>query len=138
MTYKRILINILPAVVLVSLLFGKETLADGNYALLESVGTLAEGSRPAFKDYMTEILRVGIAIAGLLAVVELVVGGIQYVLSSASEKQAAAAKDRIENALVGLIIGIAAVLILNVINPDILAGNLSIPDIPSSTVSPTP
>ncbi|MBI5140343.1 MAG: hypothetical protein HZA94_02770 [Candidatus Vogelbacteria bacterium] len=130
-------IILLPTTFLTSYLLASAD--SGTYKLLESVGTMAAGSTPEFKDYMTEILRVGIAIAGLLAVAELVFGGIQYVLSSASEKQAAAAKERIQNALIGLIIGISSVLILNVINPDILAGNLSIPDIPTGgTSSPTP
>ena len=107
----------------------------GTYKLLEGVGTLAEQSTPGFQAYMTEILRVGIAVAGLLAVAELTLGGIQYVLSSASEKQATAGKERIQNALIGLVIGIAAVLILTVINPDILNSNLSIPsiDVPVAT-----
>ncbi|MEK7066645.1 MAG: pilin [Patescibacteria group bacterium] len=108
----------------------------GTYKLLEGVGALGKDSTPGFQAYMTEILRVGIAVAGLLAVAELTLGGIQYVLASASEKQASAGKERIQNALIGLVIGIAAVLILTVINPDILNSNLSIPSIGTPVSTP--
>lgn len=136
---KKTLMILLPAILFLSysVLLTNARADGGTYAILEGIGTLGKGSTPGFKDYMTEILKVGIAIAGLLAVAELVVGGIQYVLSAASEKQAAAGKERIQNALIGLIIGICGYLILNVINPDIIStGSLKIDPIPSSTVSP--
>ena len=138
-TFLRIRVFLIIVLLVSPLIVSTNTYADGGtYKLLEAVGSMAKDSTPGFKEYMTEILRVGIAVAGLLAVAELVGGGIQYVLASANEKQASAGKERIQNALIGLIIGIASVLILNTINPNILAGNLSIPDIPTTTVSPTP
>ncbi len=78
-------------------------------------------------DYVARIYNYGVAIAALLAGFMFIVGGFQYLTAGGSDR-AAAAKQRIKNATVGLILVLGAVLILNTINPDLLA--LKLPKIP--------
>ena len=54
-------------------------------------------------------------IAGLLAVVVLIVGGVRYILAAGNEKAVGAAKNTIIYAIIGLIVIIVAYVIVNTI-----------------------
>src|SRR3989338_3431598 len=60
-----------------------------------------------------------VGISGFAAFVMLVWGGIQWLGSSVNPTAAADAKDRIKNALLGLLLVLASFLILQIINPDL-------------------
>tara|TARA_Y100000310_G_scaffold279462_1_gene298579 strand:+ start:394 stop:933 length:540 start_codon:yes stop_codon:yes gene_type:complete len=66
-----------------------------------------------------------VSISGLAAFVMIVWGGIQWMTSSGDTGKISDAKDRIQKALLGLLIVLSSFLILQVINPDLT--NLSIP-----------
>jgi len=57
--------------------------------------------------------------AGLAAFVMLVWGGVQWLASGAIPSQAAEAKDKIRNAILGLLLILASFLIIQVINPEL-------------------
>lgn len=65
------------------------------------------------------IFNVVIAIAAVLAVIQIMWGGIQYMTVDAWSMKSDA-KDRINNAIIGLIIALVSWLILYTINPTIL------------------
>lgn len=76
-------------------------------------------------DYINLMLKVIIGIAGVLAVVMIVIGGIQYMSTDAfSGKEEG--KSRITNALLGLVLLVGSFMILNTINPNLVNFNLKI------------
>ena len=104
----------------------------------ENSGTCITGTRPnEVGSYLQGLFQLAVAIAGVLAVLMIVIGGLEYLLSEAFTSKADAIK-RIQAALWGLIIILASVVILNTINPDLLNINLSLPDLQNrKTLSPS-
>ncbi len=83
-------------------------------------------SSSALGEYINLIIKLVIGISAVLAVVMIVMGGIQYMGSELiSEKQEG--KDRIWNAILGLLIALGAYALLNTINPDLLRSDIKIP-----------
>src|SRR3989344_1074884 len=73
-----------------------------------------------FGNYLNIIIKLIIGIAAVLAMVMIVMGGIEYMTSDlVSSKEAG--KDTIINAILGLLIALGAYLILNTINPQLLS-----------------
>ena len=60
-----------------------------------------------------------VGIAGLAAFVMLVWGGVQWLTSGAIPSQAGEARDKIRNAILGLLLVLASFLIIQVINPEL-------------------
>lgn len=69
-------------------------------------------------DYVSKVYNWGAAITGLLAVLMIVVGGVQYMLAGADPGQEADAKGRIQQALMALTLLLLSGLILHTINPN--------------------
>ena len=69
--------------------------------------------------YLELMFRIGIAFAGALAVLMLVIAGIEYVGSAASEAVKSDAKNRMWNAIWGLLLALLSWILLTVINPDL-------------------
>lgn len=84
--------------------------------LLEPGVLGGEGSEaPAFKEYITNIFTQLLIVAAVLAVLMIVIGGLQYIVSfSAGSKEEG--KKRMMYAVGGLILALASWLILNTIN----------------------
>ena len=104
-----------------------ETSLSG-YVLLEPLPGLIniENTGPSgFADYLNKIFAVVIGVAGLLAVLMLVINGIQYMMTD-SVFQKGEAKSGIGNALLGLFLALGAFVILNTINPDLVNLNLRV------------
>ncbi|OGZ32071.1 MAG: hypothetical protein A2V69_01230 [Candidatus Portnoybacteria bacterium RBG_13_40_8] len=62
-----------------------------------------------------------IGIAGITALLSIIIGAFQYVTSAGSPDKVKDAKDRIFSAIIGVIILLASVLILRTINPDLVS-----------------
>lgn len=60
-----------------------------------------------------------IGISGLAAFVMIVWGGVQYMTSAGNPTRTGEAKDKIQKALLGLLLVLASFLILRVINPEL-------------------
>lgn len=65
-----------------------------------------------------------VMVAGLAAFVMLIWGGFQYITSAGNPSAIGDAKDRIFNAVFGLILIFASYIILQAINPELLMLNL--------------
>jgi Type IV secretion system pilin len=87
-----------------------------------------------FATYLPGIFRLAIGVAGALAVIMIVIGGVQY-LSTDALSGKSEGKEKITNALIGLLLAIGAFVILNTINPGTLSLNLSLS--PVATTSPS-
>lgn len=75
-----------------------------------------------------------VGIAGLAAFIMLVWGGAQWLTSGAIPSQAGEAKDKIRNAILGLLLVLASFLIIQVINPELTILKLPGFDCPKDTV----
>jgi hypothetical protein len=74
--------------------------------------------------YLNLIIKIFIGLCGVLAVIMIVMGGIEYMTSElVSSKEAG--KERITNAIFGLLLALAAWTLLYTINPNILNTDLS-------------
>jgi hypothetical protein len=70
-------------------------------------------------DYLNAAFQLGLVIATVLAVVMISLGGIEY-MTTESITGKSGAKDRIENALIGLLLALLIWIILSTINPNLL------------------
>ena len=97
-------------------------LPDGEGSLQENFDA---GDDSALGKYISLIIKLVIGISAVLAVVMIVMGGIEYMGSELiSSKEAG--KERIQNAILGLLIAMSAYALLNTINPDLLKSDIKI------------
>jgi len=78
---------------------------------------------PWLAQYISGAYTFLISIAGLLAAVMMVVGGFQYLTSAGDSGRIGAAKKRMTNALMGLVLAFGSYAILYALNPDLIAFN---------------
>ncbi len=71
--------------------------------------------------YFNIIFQIAIGLCGALAVIMIVIGGVQY-MGDESIFGKTEAKSRITKAILGLVIALAAYALLNTVNPDLLGG----------------
>ncbi|MBI2024382.1 hypothetical protein HYT00_03290 [Candidatus Giovannonibacteria bacterium] len=83
-----------------------------------AVITPAGGPPNDWLSYAQFIYPFIISVAAVLAVIMLIVAGLE--MMTASEGMRSDAKQKIQNALLGLLLAVGAYLILNTINPDLL------------------
>ena len=76
-----------------------------------------------FSQYINALYAISISVAGLLAVIKIIIAGIKYTMSEVVT-QKSDAKSEIQGALVGLIIVVSAVIVLNQINPQLTQSTL--------------
>jgi len=88
-----------------------------------------------FGNYLNIMIKLIIGIAAVLAMVMIVMGGIQYMTSDLiSSKEAG--KEQITHAVLGLLLALGAYLILNTINPQLLSACLD--KLPQATIVISP
>ncbi len=86
--------------------------------------------------YLNMMITIFIGVCAVLSVVMIVIGGIEVMTSElAHTKQAG--KERIENALLGLLIALGAYALLFTINPDLLNSDINAPKVTAPAVAPT-
>ncbi|MEK7088936.1 MAG: pilin [Patescibacteria group bacterium] len=110
------------------------TNADGTITMgiNNCVDTQKSDSNPCpFGSYLNIMIKIILGVAAVLAMVMVVMGGIEYMTSDlVSSKEAG--KETIRNAILGLLIALGAYLILNTINPQLLSACLD--KLPMSTI----
>ncbi len=94
-----------------------ETLAQNTYTDPEDGSTYL--FIPFLGEYIAAIYRYGIALAGVVIVLIIIISGIQWILGGASPDNIDAAKERIKNALTGLFIITTTYTFLYIINPEL-------------------
>jgi hypothetical protein len=80
----------------------------------------APSANSTLPEYVKYIFDFAIAISGILALVVIVLAGIQYLSSSGMPNKITEAKEKIESAIFGLIILFCSWMLLNTINPAFL------------------
>jgi len=87
---------------------------------------LATGRVEDLAQYIGIIYNFLISIVGVVAAVAMIIGGFQYLTSAGDAGKIGAAKGKMANAFIGLILALGAYTILNTINPALLS--LTVPD----------
>lgn len=88
-----------------------------------------------FDGYINALYTFSITIAALLAVIKIIIAGVKWMMTDVVTTKGEAKKD-IQGALIGLLIVLAAVLILTVVNPETANVNLSFDKLQSHTYTP--
>ncbi len=102
--------------------------------LPEGAGEIVE---TGLTDYLSWLFKFALAAAAFLAVLQIVIGGLQIIAGGASETARSNAKKRIQDALWGLLLAFGAVLILETISPGQFT-NLSLTITPVTIEAPAP
>jgi hypothetical protein len=72
-------------------------------------------------QYIGRIYNFAIGVVGLIAAVMMIIGGFQYLTSAGDAGKIGAAKKRITDAIIGLVLMLGSYALLNTINPALLA-----------------
>lgn len=119
------------SIIVVVGLFASPVLA---YTLSESIpGGSKAGDKVDTATYFEDIFNFVLAAAAILAVIMIIVGGLQYIGAAGNPSVISDAKDRIYWAILGLILALASVLILQTINPDLLKLDFTVPSTTTGT-----
>jgi hypothetical protein len=85
-----------------------------------TIGGESLGEQSSVPNLIKYIYTFALGICGLVALVSIIFGAAQYAFSAGDSSKTGDAKDRITQALLGIIILLCAFLILNTINPDLV------------------
>lgn len=97
---------------------------DGSYTLQNFDPTNAQGENSKLGDYLNIMIRIFIGVCAVLAVMMIVVGGLEWMTSGlVSTKEEGI--HRMTGAVLGLLLALGAWTILNQINPDLLKTDLA-------------
>lgn len=107
-----------------------------DYPLLQPLPTTGREVSD-FPTYIGRLIPFILGLAAVLAVVMIAIGGIEYAISEAVDAKADA-KDRITQAILGLLLALASWLILYTINPDLVRLKLNIRELPAQQAGPDP
>lgn len=75
---------------------------------------------PFLGEYLAAVYRYAVVTAGLVAVIAIIVSGVQWILGGTNEELINKAKKQIGNALVGLLLAVGSYVILFTINPELV------------------
>ncbi len=110
--------------------------AGGSYVLLAPIKTFFPTGSVDVKGaglggYLNGLYRAGIAVATGLALVMIVLGGLEYV-STDSIQGKSSGRERIKGAIVGLLLALGSFILLQQVNPNLLRSDLQVA--PTSSV----
>jgi hypothetical protein len=99
----------------------RNTAIIGSYVPLEPIPGLTTTSNAGetFGTMLSTFYRWGISIAVILSIVMIMYGGLEYMTSESIQKKSNG-RNRIQGAIVGLLLALSSYLILKEINPDIV------------------
>jgi hypothetical protein len=128
---KKIILKIgVLAIMVIIILPATKVVADNSYTLLAPLPCVGgdcstQATQTTLKDYIPGLFNLAIGLSAAFAVLMIVIGGFQYMSTDAIQGKANG-KQRIKNAIYGLVLVIGAWLILYTINPALLTLNLNI------------
>lgn len=86
------------------------------------------GGKSALGDYLNPMIKIVIGLSAVLAVVMIVIGGMEYMTSELVHSKEAG-KSKMTNAVLGLVIALGSFALLNTINSDLLKSDIEISQI---------
>ncbi len=140
--FLKLIFSLLPLLFLTSSVLAAPTPTPTTYHLLAPIGGVNEvqaGDSGSFTQYLQFMINITMGVTAALSVIILIWGGIEYIFASVSESAKKGAKERITNAIFGILIALSAYLLLNTINPDLIKLGLPTLQLPavSTQTSPT-
>jgi len=145
-SFAKFTARILPALI-VFLIFVVPAVAVAEGLEYNLLAPLKDANKPSslqkvsgLTQYAQYVFRLVVGMAGLIAVVVLIIGGLEYVSSGISGNEAArtSAHKRIWDAIMGLVLALSAFLILETINPELVTFKFKIERIKSTSTATTP
>ncbi len=112
--------------------FATET---NEYKLLVGLPEMAADTAPGLGGYLQNMFRIGIGVAGVLAVLMITIGGDEYMTAEAISGKSTA-KSRINNAIFGLVLALSSFLLLNEIDPNLTTSSLKLENVEAPPVIP--
>ena len=88
-------------------------------------GTTNEEGKTDIQTYIPGIFKLAIGIASVLAVLMIIIGGVEYITTDAIQGKSDG-KARIQNALLGLVLVLVSWILLYTINPKLTVFNLNV------------
>lgn len=88
-------------------------------------GTTNEEGTTDIQTYLPGVFKLAIGIAGVLAVLMIIIGGVEYITTDAIQGKSEG-KARIQNALWGLVLVLVSWILLYTINPKLTVFNLNV------------
>jgi len=106
------------------MIIGNSFAADFKYSLLEKIpGFELDGSN--FTAYITSIYKFAVWTVGIAATLMLGIGGFMYFTSAGNTSHLEKAKTVIKDSIIGVVVTLTAYLLLLVINPNLVGGDIS-------------
>ena len=125
-TKKSLVSKTLLLLILVSFLFIPTfVFAEETFVFLTEGGIPGVDKDTNFEGFLNLAFKIGLAVAATLAVVMITIGGFQY-MTTDSIGNKTEGRNKIQDAIIGLLIALLIWLILFTINPDLLKFNLDI------------
>ena len=87
------------------------------------------GKAVVLGEYLAGMLKLLIGLGGVFAILMAIIGGTQYVAASINPSAKSDALSKIQNSFIGLALILSSYLLLNSINPNLVALNLTLPPI---------
>jgi len=111
---------------IISLFFGLGEVSAATTVLQPISGGSSGGTVTDPGAYIKNLYTIGVGIAGVLAVIMIIIGGIEFITSAANPSGRTDARKRIWAAVGGLLIALLSYIILNTINPNLVKFDISI------------
>ncbi len=92
-----------------------------NIVIVNEAGGVKTVDIPWIAQYITGVYSYAVGIAGMVAGVMFVIGGFQYLTAGGDASKVTSAKERIKDAVIGLLLVIGAYVILATINPTLVS-----------------
>ncbi|OGE81781.1 MAG: hypothetical protein A3E98_01540 [Candidatus Doudnabacteria bacterium RIFCSPHIGHO2_12_FULL_48_11] len=98
-------------------------LAGAQYTNPNPAGTGLPGDT-RLSEFILKIINIALAIAGLIAVLFLIIGGFRYITAAGNEEAGAQAKKIITNSIIGIVVIILSFVIVRVISSALISQNI--------------
>ncbi len=109
------------------------------YYLKKAPGSTSSEKAGSLPDYIAGIYYLGVRLGGLIALLMLMIGGAEWVFAQGSPEKISKSKERMVNALVGLMLLLVSYTILNLINPQLVnLKPLNLEPVKAIVETPTP
>ncbi len=89
-----------------------------------SAGNTGLPNDTSISGFIMKIINIALAVAGLIAVLFLIIGGFRYITSAGNEETAEQAKKIITNAIIGVVVIILSFVIVRVISNALLTNQV--------------
>jgi len=107
------------------------------YVPLAPLPGVPAGQETDLGGYLGAMFKIGIGLAGVFAVLMIIISGIQFIGGASSPSAHTEAKERMTNAILGLILALGSWLILNTVNPALLKTDLELAEVTATGSGPS-